>query len=245
MKIFFVFAVLLLNSLLWADEKQIKQLLEPVVKVRSTPTSGGSGVTIYSKEGVTLVLTCFHVIEENIKENDPVLIEFKKYIEGGRIIETDEIRGDIVYHDMTKDLALIEVKTEKQFQIAKLIQSPKDIELFDEVWSVGFPGLKERVHFKKGSVTAFNITIPDSPYANKANLIGFSANIFFGSSGGALFKKQNNDYYLVGLPNMVETIGFSPISWMATGVSIETIKSFFYENLLFVEYGFYVSKERI
>jgi hypothetical protein len=228
-----------------------EQMLYPTVLV-SLENGGGSGTVIFSqkrKEGwVSLVLTNFHVIENNVsveKEWDslkekkvdvetrrPVRVSLWEYNNYSESIGTIGRVADIVAYDKKRDLALLQVTDRERPlpYVAKLYPEKKDSGpwIFNEVFAVG-AGLGKPPFPTRGVLAG---AAKDS---NGLPLWLSTAPIIFGNSGGSLFVySHRKQYELVGVPSMVSVYGWAVVAHMAWSRPISEIRVFLRKN----KYGY-------
>lgn len=239
--------LILTTGNLFANETKIQQVLSPVVEIKLYPSgSAGSGTVIYSKDKKTFILTSYHVVEESVlnsgEKNEvrlSVTVCFRTFLNGGRKVKEVRRWGDIVLYKQSYDLALVQVLGFETKHVAKLIPRGFRTSLFDEVYTVGNPRLTGRSYFTKGEVTGLNFKHGWATHANEAEMLSINAQIERGSSGGAIFKKLDGNYYLIGVPQAIHTMDHVHVlTWMVFAVSVETVREFFVENkICFIEDG--------
>lgn len=211
----------------------------PCVRVR-TETAGGSGTTIYSKDGSTFVLTNHHVVSSCIeiekrwsallkseRKTDVfkvVAAHFFDYQWSSRAIGGTSIQSDIVAYDKDEDLALLKLRSEKDFEdIAELypIGEENKLRVGMKVIAVG-AGMGEPPVQTEGLLSQFGREIDRREYWLN------SAPTIFGNSGGALFLKET--FQLIGVPSRISVamIGFSadPITHLSYSIPITRIYNF-------------------
>jgi S1-C subfamily serine protease len=146
----------------------------------------GSGVVVHSEPRRALILTAHHTIEEIIKE-----VEYPKCLESintSILIQTPMPNSlleipivfkttDLVENKM-RDLALIEVETDSQLEVA--VVSKKDLRLGEDIYTVSNPQNIYR-SLKKGIVSSTYRVINGTPSTE------ISGGVIYGSSGGGVF----------------------------------------------------------
>jgi S1-C subfamily serine protease len=228
-------------------EQKHEQMLYPTVLV-SLEGGAGSGTVIFSgkRKGswVSLVLTNFHVIENNVsvekewnslkeKKVDvetrrPVQVSLWEYNNYSDSIGTMGRLADIVAYDKKRDLALLQI-TDKERQmpyVAKLYPENKDSGpwIFNEVFAVG-AGLGKPPFPTRGVLAG---AAKDS---NGLSLWLATAPIIFGNSGGSLFVySHRKQYELIGVPSMVSVYGWAVVPHMAWARPVSEIRFFLRKN---------------
>lgn len=190
---------------------------------------GCSGTLIDAEQ--RLIVTAYHcvagdikVVEKTVEEDgeivkkqvritEPVAVQQKLY-DGYDVVGSVLYVTNIVAHRDTRDLAILQVKTDtyNPKSAAKLL--PKDGKLWrgQTVWAVGNPyGLDSSV--SEGKIASTNRSIPWLVPNEKTPMIQYTASTSPGSSGGALYTEDG--YYIAthvgGIPG--ENIGVGiPVS---------------------------------
>jgi S1-C subfamily serine protease len=242
MKKFLLLTFVLIFNPLFADQKKIEQMLEPVVEIRlpSLVPAGGSGTVIYSKHRNTFIITNFHVVEDVITDagkkeerRKPVRVKFRVFADNGQKIKIHDEPGHIVKTDRKKDLAVVWVQDFEAKSVAQFLPSKYSVGPFDKIWSVGYPGLRG-IYFTSGEIVKVNAKEPGIEYGKNAKYLMTNATIYFGSSGGATFTKVDNEYFYIGSPNCIYYLHDFPLCFY--NISLETIREFLVENnLQFIE----------
>lgn len=209
-------------------KQQHEEMLYPAMRVRSE-RAGGSGTVIHSGQDQsgkfrTIILTNHHVIEGAIEVKevwDPkvgkkikrefrakVKAEYFRYNNLSRNTSSDAVDADIVAYDAQMDLALLELRELERpaLHIAKLIPEDKisECHLLDEVFAVG-AALGHAPIVTDGRINHMDDEIDHYNYWLS------SAQIIFGNSGGAIYRKRDGHYELLGVPSRVSVSmsGFS------------------------------------
>lgn len=189
---------------------KIEALLRPIVRVTSDENVG-SGVLVYSEDGLTLVLTNAHILnlpkeeEYDLDDTPFVSVDRFKYDDNGRSIGFYRVAGRIVAYDEKNDLAVIKLR-DKSFE-PNTIQWPNDkfiskLKVFDDLYVVGCP-LGENPLPTRGMLTSLNVEFSNREYWMT------SAPVVTGNSGGGCFKldKKTNKFILVGIPTAMIAVG--------------------------------------
>lgn len=239
--------ILLFCSQLSADEKKIRQMLEPVVEISSFyhNGSGASGTIIYSDNSNVLILTNYHVVSrfvynegEDSETREVVRIKFRSFDANGKQIGENIKAGDIVSLDVERDLAAVWVPDYSTSRVVKLLPENVKVSLFEKTWSVGNPLMAGVTYFTTGEITAIDFKTSESLCGSKAKHYCSNALIYSGSSGGASYIERNGEYYFIGSPRRVhvDPRDDTLLMWMTNIVSIETIREFLEEKrLTFIE----------
>lgn len=229
-----------------------ESLLYPMVRVR-TEKAGGSGTIIYSEplpdcedKFETYLLSNFHVVENAVRQEkqwNPLLQrDVKKDVLAEVTVEqfdfeyesweptTRGYNGEVMIYDKNMDIALVRVKSIKQFPYtAKLFSKGKEREelrLFTPVYAVGC-GLGHPIFQTKGELAGFNDVIENYPYWLS------TAPTIFGNSGGAVFLKETGEY--IGIPSRISVIilglGGDAITHMSYFIPITSIYEFLENNI--------------
>ena len=182
---------------------EVNALLKPVVRVNDA----GSGIIVYSKAGLTLVLTNAHVVEDLIEDPDDledtpfVSVDRFKYEKNGKLIGYFRTRAEIVAFDDANDLAMLRLRDKKvQKHVVNLPTDDElsDIGVFDDVYIIGCP-LRGSPMPSKGTISAINVEFDNKEYWMT------SAPIVWGNSGGGCFKYINDNYVVIGVPTAVDS----------------------------------------
>ena len=171
------------------------------ISVRIVTNSGtGSGVIIKKQGSKYRVLTNYHVIADNLKNNSKILTADGKIYLGKNLTKAP-------YKNL--DVALVEFTAGQTYQVATIANSSKSI-LGNIVYASGFPAWN---FTKKGEVTtsaqetsnlgfkAFKITTGTIEIILKKILlggyqIGYTNQVTIGMSGGALLNQKGE---LIGI----------------------------------------------
>ncbi|MGB9855843.1 MAG: S1 family peptidase [Caldisericum exile] len=235
-------------------EKLHKEILWTTVRIKAEK-AWGSGTVIYSGQGVkgewhSYVLTCEHVVHDNIKVEtkfDPrVGYDIKKEIRIPCEVEffyydkysvcqgvSGSTKADIVAYDVDGDMALLELRRNLPIEyVAKLF--PKnhysEIHVFDKVYAVG-AALGHEPVATEGMINFMNELIDEGVEYWMSN-----APIIFGNSGGAVFRYsiERQQYEFIGMPARVAVsmMGFmpDPITHLAWFVPINRIYKLLDDN---------------
>ena len=175
----------------------------------------GSGTIIWNKGGdYLMVITSAHVIKGMQKKKRPIHITFtySSVIKPMRVVRMDE----------KKDLALLMGYAKEVSDGPYVRVATKSPNIGDTVWAIGTPlGVKYTV--TKGNLS--NFVWEKNP---KRLTYGFTADVFFGNSGGGVFNEKGE---LVGV---VDSISFLRLSIFSTvlipggnyAVALEEIRKF-------------------
>jgi len=247
-------------------EKDIAKLHHEVlwstVRVK-TDKAWGSGTLIYSgptgkkDEYATFIVTCFHVIADNIKIEKkfdhrvgydikkeiriPAEVEFFYYEKLSKCLGiAGSTKADIVAYDEDTDIALLQLKKTSPVEfVAALYPRNKidDIHVFDEVYACG-AALGHEPIATKGIINFMNEVVEKGIEYWMSN-----AQIIFGNSGGAIFRysSERDKFEYIGIPARiaVNIAGFSSdaITHMGYFVPIPLIYRFLEESFYSFIYG--------
>ena len=216
-------------------------MIYPVVRVR-TAKAGGSGTIIYSKmhddEGITFVLTNFHVVEDAISFDDkwdglagrdvkteiraPVNVELFKYRHMSWEEGVHTVQADIVAWDATFDLALLQLRSsEVQPFVGNLYPRDlvKDLRIGMETLTVGCSLGHKPIPSQVGLITSL-----DESIENQRWWMTSSPGIF-GNSGGACFHVGRLE--LLGIPSRIAVTiigwGGSAVTWLCYLIPVTRI----------------------
>jgi S1-C subfamily serine protease len=184
------------------NSKLIEEVLKPVVRVNHD----GSGSLVYSKNGLTLVLTNAHVLKECVVDEDrldetPFIdVDRFTYKDTGELIGFYRVQAEIIAFDGANDLAMLRLRDSSQELNIALLPTAleaKKISVFDEVFAVGC-AYGDQPKPTTGIISSLN-----TEYMNKSFWMT-TAPIVFGNSGGACFRKDAKGHYkLIGVPTAV------------------------------------------
>jgi len=187
----------------------IDEMLRPTVRVVSSKHNG-SGLIVYSEDGLTLVLTNAHIIEEDVNdeenlEDTPFIhVDRYNYDENGKLIGFYRRQSEIVAYDYGNDLAILRMRDKEPERYVAHLPTPefiKNITVFDEVFVVGC----SLGHFpvpSKGILSSMNAELQNREFWMS------SAPLVMGNSGGGCFKwdAKLKKYMLVGVPTALAYI---------------------------------------
>ena len=204
------------------QEELYDAVLLPSVRIKTKGNVGG-GIIIYSQPYIqdelfgntqdkyqTYVLTAYHVVKgmlcDTLKQLDE---EIDKAIKDKKLPEItidvyrqdfstlDEFKAEIVAFDEAKDLAILYLKTTRQFkQVARFIPKSKisQVKVFSRVYAVGCPLGYEPLP-TGGEVASL------TKQMNGEKFWVMNAPTIFGNSGGGIFLADT--YELIGISSMV------------------------------------------
>jgi S1-C subfamily serine protease len=235
-------------------KKKHEEILWVTVRIKAEK-AWGSGTVIYSgkdAEGVyhTYVLTCHHVVADNIKVDirfdSRVGYDIKKETRIPAEVEffyynklsicqgvSGSMKADIVAYDVDGDTALLKLRRDSKVDfIANLFPKGKEAEVhvFDEVWACGAALAHEPIA-THGIINFMNELIDEG-----VEYWMSSAQIIFGNSGGGIFRysRERGKYEYLGIPARMDVSisGFSssPITHMGFFVPIPRIYRLLEEN---------------
>lgn len=234
--------------------KKHKEMLWSSVRIKAEK-AWGSGTTIFSgqdikKEWHVFVVTCEHVIHDNIKVEtkfDPrVGYDIKKetripaeveffYYDKYSICQgvSGSVKADIVAYDVDADIALLKLRRNAPVEyIAKMFPKDKleEIHVFDKVFACG-AALGHEPIATEGMINFMNELMEEG-----VEYWMSSAQIIFGNSGGAIFRHSDirNQYEFLGIPARISVSisGFSadPITHMGYFVPINRVYKMLDDN---------------
>lgn len=178
----------------------VKSIMEPVVRVEDA-----SGLFVYSEEGVNLVVTNAHVIDElmgdefNLAEANFATVDRFDYDERGEILGFYQVQADVVAYNKNHDLAMLKLHDKRKYDcVAALVEQNyhKRAKLFDEVILVGC-ALSDMPVPSKGIISSLSSEIERQMHWMS------TAPIVMGNSGGGCFVKDGGEYKLAGLARAI------------------------------------------
>lgn len=198
------------------QEKLYETILLPSVRIKTKGNVGG-GIIIYSQPVLsdeskhqTYVLTAYHVVKgmlsDTLKQLDE---EINKVIKDRKLPEItvevyrqdfsalDEFKAEIAAFDEAKDLAVLHLKTTRQFkQVARFISKSRisQVKVFSRVYAVGCPLGYEPLP-TGGEIASL------TKQMNGEKFWVMNAPTIFGNSGGGIFLADT--YELIGISSMV------------------------------------------
>jgi S1-C subfamily serine protease len=143
--------------------------------------------------------------------------------------ETYRYHSEVIDEDSIYDLAILSFQTEQKIDVARIAddQMLKMVRVFDEVFAVGCPfgnmpspttGIISRIITGKNGEKEWAI-------------YNATTQIVPGSSGGGLFKKYNDHYYLIGIPFSIATTRWGQIvPHLSRAIAISTARDFIDKN---------------
>ena len=250
----YLIIVVTMQNILEDIKKKHEEILWTTVRIKAEK-AWGSGTVIYSGQDSkgeyhNYVLTCEHVIHENIKietkfdsrvgydikkENRiPCEVEFF-YYDKYSICQgvSGSTKADIMAYDVDGDIALLELRRNTKIDyVAKLFLKDhyNEIHVFDPVYAVG-AALGHEPVATSGMINFMNELIDEGIEYWMSN-----APIIFGNSGGAVFRfsPERQRYEFIGMPARVAVniAGFmpDPITHLAWFVPINRIYKLIDDN---------------
>ena len=223
------------------NESVVGQTIYPLVRV-TTEQGGGSGVLVYSDDKdvpgkfVTFLFTNHHVIDsaihivktwDNLRQsyiqkevNDLVNIEIFGYENDDQTVIINNVKAEVVAYIADEDLALLKLVHDFEIKnLAKLLPLTEKIGLLDPVIAVGCQNLSDPFP-TTGIITDLNVLI------DKKRYVGTSANIYFGSSGGAVYVQKSDAYYFAGIPSRITVDRGQALSYFGFFIPVERIHEF-------------------
>lgn len=230
----------------------LQKALYPCVRV-SQPKGRGSGQVIHSsEENGTFILTCCHVVDDQITVKDewsnllqrnikrdnlaPVDIEYFKYSYQDRAFGGTKMRARIVCYDKTEDIALLKS------------EDPEPVKYVVTMFSCDGPddsSVSERINMLDPVVTV-GAAMGNKPVVTMGYLEGFGEIIeqreywmstalsIFGNSGGSTFLQETLEF--IGMPARITVTGSmfatDAITHLGFIVPITRIVAFLKENMM-------------
>ena len=142
--------------------------------------------------------------------------------------ECETIEAIVIAEDEDLDLALISFKSKEQLPVAKIATSAMldDIQVFDDVFAVGCQ-LGSRPIPTDGIISRISMIGDEKELITYGN----TAQISPGSSGGGLFKKYDDHYYLIGIQYRVSIAPNGQfVPHLASAISFVTAQKFIDDN---------------
>lgn len=215
-----IFCLLLVSCYTFNRSGFVNQKIEDIyfasVSVtNSVGSSTGSGTIIWNKAGDYLtVITAAHVIKSMQKRKRQIHITFtySSAIKPMRVVKIDE----------KKDLALLMGYSKEVSDGPYVKVATKSPNIGDTVWAIGTP-MSVKSTVTKGNIS--NFVWEKNP---KRLTYRFTADVFFGNSGGGLFNEKEE---LIGTVDSISFLRMSVFSSMLVpggnyAVSLEEIKKF-------------------
>jgi len=224
-------------------ELQKEQLISTTVRIFTSNKIYGSG-TIIKKENISsddlytyYILTAKHItsdrfvfgdlkvnsitgeISRETKQQNFNIVTFK---EDGSIENTYEAEFLNETDDDYLDCGLLIFNSKNVYPVANLATNEilNNIKILTEVYAVGC-ALKHSPIITTGIISEFN---------EENNYILSTANIAFGSSGGGLFIKLEDKYYLIGILFQIEGYRDYLFSFLSRSCPIKSLDCFLIEN---------------
>jgi S1-C subfamily serine protease len=174
-----------------------EKILDKVVRV-----NGASGVIIHSNDKHTLVLTNYHVVENQMSD-DGKLVDDKRprvtfhytYRNEDKTFSGTNIHYECkeIYFDKKIDLAVLRIDIGTELEYAKLIT--RGVELGEDIYVAANPNNNYR------TIVKGIISNKDDRYANDSPLLQISGGVTYGASGGGAFAMDGE---LVALARSVD-----------------------------------------
>lgn len=177
-----VVAIVVARPLIHNPDPRI--MLTSVVMVK-LDDGNGSGVVVWAGNGYSLILTNYHVIENQ----KTIRVVGQRYGEGGTLVDETNTKATVVRSSKGDDLALLRVEYELPTVTLALKAPPP----FTPVYAVG---AQRGLH---------PVPTPGIVMSVNRGLV-ISAPIAPGSSGGASFALIDGEYRLIGIPHGVQAL---------------------------------------
>jgi S1-C subfamily serine protease len=233
------------------DKIALKQLemRDTTVSVR-TRIGSGSGIIIncfttdIDETFEYIVLTNAHITNSRfmiilLKVNSLTgVIETKKIDTGCNITAFDHTNLNLFHYDAVViaedkqyDFALLSFRAQYKFAVAKIADEDmlNKVRVFDEVFAIG-------CQLGRGPIPTTGIIsqiITGKNNEKEWTIYGNTAQITPGSSGGGLFKKYDEHYYMIGIPFRVVVAGNGQIiPHLARAISVGVAKDFINQNMV-------------
>lgn len=202
-------------------DDRIVQTVHPVVRVEiGDEVTYGSGVILYSDKGETLIVTNFHVV------SIPGAITVSITKKDG----TQEVSGAIVLDTNEElDLALLRVRR-SGYTVAHVHEENVPLRPYDDVYLVGAGG-GDLPYPSQGIVADYD--------SEEDGTMKLSVPIRGGDSGGAVWRRHEEHFELVGIPvqmalqNLWSPYGPipAPVNNVAYAIKIEKVMEFVRERI--------------
>lgn len=204
------------------------EMLDVVVLVQ-TGFNVGSGTIISCKENNDknfeyLVLANAHQLD--LLQENKIQLNITTFINENNLITQYTYNAHIICLDKQLDLVILSFQSDRKFKTAKVATKEmlSNIKVFDEVFAIGC-----QFGFPPGPTKGIISHILTMTGDNEKNFIIYvnTAQIVPGSSGGGLFKKHDNGYFLVGIPfRVARTSSGQIIPHMAQAISFIVANDF-------------------
>jgi S1-C subfamily serine protease len=204
------------------DPAQLQHdILGPSVQVNVQGSVGG-GTLLYSRDTHSYVVTACHVIQKILAaggdDETRAPAEVTIYDDLGAC--TDSVEGDLVAWDERRDLALLRLRSVREYRnVARLASRDclRSIRVFTPIYAVGCP-LGHDPLPTLGEVATLNKEV------NGERFWMMNAPTIFGNSGGGVFHRETRE--LIGVSVMVCTYDgavSTPVPHLGIMVSLETV----------------------
>ena len=161
-------------------QKKREEMLYPTVTLQ-TEKGMGTGVIFHTEEGMSLILTAKHVIQNTEQVVVTIYPDERMY------------RAAIFKESINSDLAVLRIKGEVPF--AAVLSTNLDLQVFTEIYKVGGGGGADP-YPGTGIITAVD-----------EMLMTMDTGTVMGDSGGGLFALEEDEYRLVGIIIAVSALG--------------------------------------
>jgi hypothetical protein len=198
-----------------------REVLAPSVQVGARGSVGG-GTLLASREGVSFAVTAFHVVSKVVlpgsDEETREPVEVTVYDPRGEPAET--VSGDLVGWDEVRDLALIRLRTTRDFpHVARLASRDTlaSIRVFTPIYAVGCP-LGHDPLPTLGEIATLHKEVRGGRFWM------MNAPTIFGNSGGGIFHRETRE--LIGVSVMVctyEGAVATPVPHLGVLVSMDQV----------------------
>jgi len=185
-----IFILLLVPSLLFANEKLINYTVKPFVHILNNKRIIGSGVITNTTEKETIILTSYHVI----RKLECIEVEVPQWDSQGKYNTYTVTTANCVKCDVKNDFAFLMINI-PNIEKDKVCITPScyelgNLKLFDKIYAIG-SSAGRKIWITEGIIANLQI---------KKSYIGISAPGYFGSSGGPIY---NGSGKIIGMTSAV------------------------------------------
>ncbi len=213
----FASAVVLASVLLAGS---VDEVLAPGVRVSLASGKTGSGTMVAED----LVLTAAHLFFDADQE-DPIRVDLFRYDAAGEVVDRDSVEACVeTTGDPTVDVAILRLRSAPRWtpSVAPILPEGLDLRLFQKAYVVGCPkGLEPR--FTRGRISYIG-----EIYG--ARLVGATADVFYGNSGGALMVRVEGRWYLAATLSRMEVAGLQALTFLGYYVHPDRLREFLGER---------------
>lgn len=227
-----IFLCLLFSSCEVSNVEKVQSLFATAVKIHVDGCGTGSGTIVYSglkANGMyrNILITAKHIVlpeDKDICSYSDIKLKVRAYhFNDAEFRYYEDYEGGVIHISEKMDIALAYFESLTSFNHVDILPSDRKVELLENIITVGFPK-KIGPTLTEGKLQAINY-IDDEQFTSSItdHLLRITSPIWFGNSGGGIFIRRDERYYLIGVTSCISSYDFGmgtiPIGHLAYAVS--------------------------